>query len=68
MFLTPTCTKLGRLHSHPYNKKMRNDLNISDFSWTHQRVEVMGRAVTLKPREVGESGALLLKPAYQTQK
>lgn len=35
-------------HSNPYSKKKLNPLKIYDFSWTRQRMQVIGQTATLK--------------------
>lgn len=69
MVLDPKCEEHGSCHSHLYNKKTLKKLNISDFSWTHQRTEVAGKtAPTMKSGEIDESTQSELRSDNQKQK
>lgn len=39
---------------HTHKKKMLNKLQINNYSWVHQRIEVTGQTIASKSRETGE--------------
>ena len=45
----------GSHHSHSYNKKKLQKLKMDDFSWLHQRTEVVGQIPTMNSGETGDS-------------
>lgn len=55
-------------HSLPYNKKELENLQMSDFSWTHQRTEFAGQTATPKFTVTGEFRESQLRSMYLEQK
>lgn len=68
LVLTPTCKEIWSYHSHPYEKKNLNNLNINYFSWTHERIKFTGQTASLKCGEAGEYRKWHPRSAYQQQK
>ena len=51
---SPSRKVFGSNHSHSYNKKKK--LKMDEFSWLHQKTEVVGQIPTMN---FGETGLLL---------
>ena len=49
-------------------KERKNCLKISDFSWTHQRPEIIKKFVTLKSGETGKFRESQMRSTYLGQK